>query len=291
MVIAYGLGAIIMFVSPKSVFSNEKSNFSIDEKASSKLDGINSINIGTSSTSINIIPTDENEVSAHFYGKVITSSAYQNPELECYTDGDTLRINTKNKNSTSFNFGFFSSNLKLDIYIPKSYSKELILSSSSGSINIKDIKVKSLSCSSSSGSTYLENVTADEFIQNSSSGSLKADGLFTSKTTSSSSSGSRNITNFTGDLITNSSSGSTNVEYSTFDNDIKANSSSGSIKIKLPDNAEFYLDASTSSGGIDCEFPITITESKKRNKLAGVVGSDKNNIRINCSSGSIDIRK
>ena len=289
MVIAYGIGTIIMFTSPGSVFNGEKNSFNINDTKTASLNGIKAINVNVSSTSINIIPTNESEFKAHLEGNVVSMGSYAKPDLECYTSGNTLYVNVKNKSGV--NFGFFSSSLKLDIYFPAAYSNELKLSSSSGSINARDLKLSKLQCTASSGSTTLENVTADSFDYSSSSGSLNANGLTTNTTKLTSSSGGKRVSSFIGDIKSSSSSGSTKIEYSLFDNSIDINASSGSVEVKLPETAAFYLDANVSSGSIRSDFPIMVTGSNNKHQLKGTVGSDKNKVKINTSSGSIRIIK
>lgn len=289
MAAAYLLCGLVMIVSPKSVFNLEKSSYSIKDEKKSDISGIDEININTSSTTINILPTDESELKARFYGDIISTSNYQKPELECYTEGSRLYVNIKTKPTVIF--GIHSLNTNFDVYVPKSYKKALSASTSSGGIQIKDLTLSDIKFNSSSGSASLDNVICESFTQNSSSGSLRANGLKTNSTKTSTSSGSRKLTNFTGDLTVNSSSGGTYVEYSEFNNDIKVNSSSGSVKILLPSNAGFTLEAAASSGGIDCDFPITVTEKVRRNLLKGTVGNGENSIVINTTSGGINIEK
>jgi lia operon protein LiaG len=289
MLIAYGIGAIITFVSPRASFNGEKNSFDINDTKTSNLNGIKDIRVSVSSTSINIIPTSDNELKAHLNGNVISMGSYSKPDLECYSSGDTLYVNVKNKSGV--NFGFFSSSLKLDVYLPSAYSNELKLTSSSGSINVRDLKLTKLQCSASSGSTTIENVTTDNFDYSSSSGSLNANGLITKTSKLTSSSGSKRVSGFTGDLKATSSSGSTRIEYTNFDNNIDINASSGSVEVKLPETAAFYLDAGVSSGSIRSDFPITVTGSNDKHQLKGTVGSDKNKVKINTSSGSIRIAK
>jgi lia operon protein LiaG len=289
MLIAYGIGAVIMFTSPRSFFSGEKSNFDINHTKTASLNGIKEIQINVSSSSINIIPTTDSELKAHLNGNVMSMSTYAKPDLECYSSGNTLYVNVKNKGGVTF--GFFSSSLKLDIYFPTAYANELKLASSSGSINIRDLKLSKLECSASSGSTTLENITSDSFDYSSSSGNLNASGLKTKTSKLSSSSGSKRVSGFTGDLKATSSSGSSAIEYSTFNNNIDITASSGNVEVKLPEEAEFYLDANVSSGSIRSDFPITVKGSNDKHELKGTVGSDKNKIKINTSSGSIRITK
>jgi lia operon protein LiaG len=289
MLIAYGIGTIIMFTSPKAAFSSEKGSFNIDETKTSSISGIKEIKVSVSSTSINIIPYAEDELKAHLNGNVVSTSPYTKPDLECYTSGSTLYVNVKNNTKTTF--GFFSSSMKLDVYVPSNYANELKLTSSSGSINVKDLKLSTLQCTASSGSTTISNITADSFEYTCSSGSLNASGLITKNTKLSSSSGSKKISGFTGNLRSNSSSGSTRVEYSSFDNNIDISASSGSVEVTLPENSAFYADLRASSGGIRTDFPVTVVGSSDKHQLKGVVGSDKNTVKISTSSGSIRISK
>lgn len=289
MLIAYGIGAIIMFTSPRSAFNGEKSSYEIDQVKTASLSGIKEVKVNVSSTGINIIPYAESEVKAHLNGNIVSMGTYTKPDLECYTSGSTLYVNVKNNNK--INFGFFSSSMKLDVYIPSNYSNELKLTSSSGSIHVKDLKLSSLQCTASSGSTTIDNVAADNFEYNCSSGSITANGLTTKNTKLSSSSGSKKLTGFTGNLRSSSSSGSTRVEYASFDNDIDISASSGSVEITLPENSTFYIDASASSGSIRTDFPVTVVGSSDKRQLKGVVGNDKNKVKIHTSSGSIRISK
>jgi lia operon protein LiaG len=289
MLMSYGIGAIIMFTSPKSTFGGEKSSMNIDDVKAANLSGIKEINVNVSSSNINVIPASEGEFKAALNGNVVSMGTYTKPDLECYASGSTLYVNVKS--NTKVTFGFFSSSLKLDIYIPSTYTNALKLSSSSGSLRVRDLKLSSLQLSASSGSTTIENVTADNFEYSSSSGSFTANGLTTKDSKLSSSSGSKRLSGFTGNLKSTSSSGSTKVEYSTFDNNITVTASSGSVEVKLPDTAAFYLDASASSGSIRSDFPITVTKSNDKHQLRGTVGSDRNKVAINTSSGSIRVTR
>ncbi len=66
--------------------------------------------------------------------------------------------------------------------------------------------------------------------------------------------------------------------------------SSGGITVELPPEASFELDASTGSGNIDSERPLTVTGRISRQALRGAVGSGGPRLEIETSSGSILIR-
>lgn len=287
MLIAYGLGALIMFGTGVNFVKGSKANYTLDDTKTSNIQGINEINVDISSATINIIPQGTSEVKAHLYGDVMSSSSYTKPELECYKSGNTLVIKEVNKNHLMM--GFFSSNIKLDVYIPSDYSNDFKLVSSSGDINANGYKFNKFQCNLSSGSLNLKDIKADTFNYSNSSGDLKANKLTTNTTTLHSSSGSINIDMFSGDLKSDSSSGDIKIQYADFHNNIDMHSSSGEIVLKFPKSAEFRLDASASSGDVTCDFPITVSGKNNDHKLQGVVGSDKNNIRLDVSSGDIKI--
>lgn len=246
----------------------EASDYTINKEETIPADKIKELRIKTSSVSINCIPVETSEIKAHFYGDVRTSNEAAIPELAVETSGNTVEIVVKRKDNTgSFSY---SGNLKLDIYIPVSYSQELKAEASSGSIYISGLKVDKLDAKASSGSLSVTSTAVSEANLQASSGSIK-------------------ISDFSGELNCKSSSGSINAEYSRFNNDVKLQASSGSVTLKLPEDSEFQLKARVSSGSIKCDFPIRMTESSDRKLLEGIVKSDRNKIDITTSSGSIQL--
>lgn len=66
---------------------------------------------------------------------------------------------------------------------------------------------------------------------------------------------------------------------------------SGSIKLMIPSNAGFELDAEAFSGRVNSEFPITMQGTISPKELRGVVNNGGATLRVKTFSGSIDIRK
>jgi DUF4097 and DUF4098 domain-containing protein YvlB len=68
--------------------------------------------------------------------------------------------------------------------------------------------------------------------------------------------------------------------------------SNGRIEVTLAADSEFRFQASTSNGGIDCEFPFDAEGSKSRRRKSGSVGDNPDCLlKLSTSNGSIDIRK
>ena len=285
--VCYGLAALILFETGGNLFNKMVNQYTITDTKKLSVDNIHKINVATSSTTLNIIPEDTNEVKVNLSGSVSTSSNYTKPELQCSKSGDTLYISVKDH--TGIYIGFFNSNMKLDVYVPISYNNDMKLSSSAGDININGFKLNSLQCSLSAGRLTMSNISTSTFNYKNSAGNLKADALLTENATLNSSAGSIDISQFTGNVTSTNSAGDTKIQYASFNNNIDVHSSAGKIEITLPSNSEFNLDAASSFGDVKCDFPVTITGEKKSSILQGNVGNSSNKIKLEDSAGSINL--
>ncbi len=289
MLICYGIGfTIISFTGGfKGDFSisykNKKTYNDLDQEKIEKIDTISQISAETSSCDVNIIPEDREDIKAHFYGNA--TSTFK-PELETKINGKELLIFIKRPKS----YSIFNSDLKLDIFVPENYKENIKIDSSSGSINIQnELTLNNLFIDVSSGDASLKDLNIKNLKYDSSSGSLIGENIVTDSTVLDVSSGTIELNDFTGDLKGDSSSGTIKVNYNVFDNNIDLDTSSGTVNIGLPDDAKFYLDAECSSGEIECDFPIVVRGKQEDNTLRGTVGNDKNKIKIDTSSGDINI--
>lgn len=66
---------------------------------------------------------------------------------------------------------------------------------------------------------------------------------------------------------------------------------SGSIELRIPAASAFDLEASTFSGRIDSDFPVTMSGSMAKNDLRGVVNGGGASLRLRTFSGTIHIYK
>lgn len=267
--------------------------------------GINCINVDTSSTDVNFIPEDRRDIKVHLNGY----SSSSEPELTVKQNGDRLDVYTRNNNRV-ISIGFNITNLKLDIYIPEDYSKDIKIRTSSGEVNIERLNIENFTYDASSG-----DLTGEEFAPRSSrietsSGEVRFRGFggdlelktssgdaeieYSSKsanTNITTSSGNITLTGFTGDLHSRAQSGDIKVDYTDFNNSINMKSSSGEIEISLPTDSQFGIKVDTSSGDIRTDFSVTQTGKIDEDRLEGTVGSSSNQITIDTSSGDVNIRK
>ena len=66
---------------------------------------------------------------------------------------------------------------------------------------------------------------------------------------------------------------------------------SGNVDLILPAGAAFDLEAKTFSGGIDCDFQITMSGKLKKREVRGVVNGGGAEINVKTFSGNIKLKK
>lgn len=72
--------------------------------------------------------------------------------------------------------------------------------------------------------------------------------------------------------------------------DWQLSTSSGGIDIDLPAGQGFQLDASTTSGRIETDFPVTVTGPVNRRSLRGASGGGGPLLQVRTTSGGIEIK-
>lgn len=295
----------------------------IDEEKIETVDGIQNIDIETPFIDVNIISENRKDIRIHYNGSLKANCI---PELNAKKNANTLYITAKKEGINSYSVS--NSNLKLDIYVPMNFKDNIKITTSSGDINVSnvnlynlnvvassgdvkiyDLIIESLSVKTSSGEQEGENlkIVNANFLSSSgninindlfteslsvetSSGDQKFKGLESKKSSFLASSGDIEIYGSTGDVDATTSSGDINLNYDVFSNNITIVASSGDVDIVLPKDAEFNINANTTSGDIESSFPVTVT-GKLKNTLNGKVGNSNNTININTTSGDISIEK
>lgn len=239
----------------------------VDEEKTQSVTGINNIYVNTTSDEINFIKTDSNELKAHFHGYYSSSDKNFRPEFTVTKTGSEIRIKVDYKNHIGVLS--FNSNLKLDVYLPASYTKNLDIGTTSAGVNIDEItslegfKCKTTSggidaklvnagkaeLGASSGSTRI-NGTFDSIDCKATSGEINSDGITAKNASFETSSGAIRVNVTADDLKLHSTSGeitSGNVNAKT----CSAGSSSGRIELR---GNPGKLDANATSGEVDLEY-------------------------------------
>jgi hypothetical protein len=72
---------------------------------------------------------------------------------------------------------------------------------------------------------------------------------------------------------------------------LELESTNGSVDVTLPASAEFQVHASTTNGGIQTDFPVTVQGSFGSKDLSGTVGSGGRELKLATTNGGIDLKK
>lgn len=307
MLICYGSAAIILKLSNFSFsqlinsgndfsfninkdfnFKNDfnKYNYDLNDLIDENLDGVDNIQLSFVSGDIIFHENNENKIKVTLSGSLRSSSELTVPKLQYSKNGSTIKV-TIQKNSF---FGSYSLNSKIDIYLPKDYSKNLSVSSVSADIFLSDKKFVNLETVTTSGDIKLSNITVDSLNAKTVSGDMSGSNITSNKFIADAVSGKIDFDNFEGVTKASTISGSIAIKYTNLIGDIDAHSTSGDIRFSLPDNCSFALDSSSTSGDINSRFSLNNTSSGKRS-LSGSYGNGSNKLSIHTTSGDITLNK
>ncbi|GFZ33547.1 GNAT family acetyltransferase [Clostridium zeae] len=263
-----------------------KYNYDLNDEISESLDGVDNIQLSFVSGDIVFHENNENKIKVTLSGSLRSSSELTAPKLQYSKNGSTMKVYIQ-KNSF---FGSYSLNSKVDIYLPKDYSKNLSVSSVSADILLSDKKFINLEAVTTSGDVKLSNITADSLNIKTVSGDMSGSSITSNKFVADAVSGKIDFDNFEGVTKATTISGDISMKYTNLIGDIDVHSTSGDVKLGLPNNCSFTLESSSTSGDINSRFSLNNTSSGKRS-LSGSYGNGTNKLSIHTTSGDITLNK
>lgn len=300
--IAYGIAAITFFAFGKFSLEEAKSNYNkfgahgifhlsshdynYHDSKTMKLDGIDEISIDLSAGNIKFNNEGTNAIKVKVDG-TITSSSSTKPQLKCYKQGGTLYIELIRNHGIIF--GDYSQDIDVNISLPTAYKNNMKIVSSAGDIDIGGYEFKDLNCKLSAGSLVMNNMSADKFTYKNYAGDLKAENLKTKSSEVKASAGKIQITGFTGDIEGTNSAGDTEIDYAKFDNNIDLTAMAGQIKLILPKDSKFKLDAEASAGSIESDISGIKVSGEVSKAASGEIGESNNTIKLKNTVGDIKI--
>lgn len=243
--------------------------YTINSTSTCKLKGIEQINITASDESVRVINTTSDEVKAHFYGKVSTSSKYLKPTVKCYKSGNTLYIKVEDKNHGGF-FNF-SSNTILDVSIPTYYKNDLKITDSDGNVDIGGYNLKNLDLNLSCGSLNMNNISASNLTYKNEDGNFKGKNIKAQNAVMKSSEGSVDL-----DTIK-----CNEFEYRNSDGNLKAR--------KIRSNS---MNIDTEEGSVELS-DFNGEKLQYNNSDGNLIANNINTkeTKLQASEGSIDVKK
>jgi hypothetical protein len=192
--------------------------------------------------------------------------------------------------------------ISYEITVPA--NSETIASSGSGSISVIDIAAP-VEASAGSGSIELGNI-GGAVEASTGSGSIRADGVagaFEGSTGSgritmsqtapgdvrvSTGSGGSELTGVVGAVRASAGSGRITVE-GRMTGDWDLHTGSGGIRVALPADAAFDIDAESNSGGLDIEHPVTVQGRISKRRITGEVRGGGPLLKIDTGSGGVSV--
>lgn len=265
-----------------------ESTLNIQKDENIEISSINKINVDFSSSNIIVQTTDELKM------RVVQKSARKLSSEEKFTvTNNNNEVTIKRSNSqrifSIFNFG--NSQEKIELYIPKNYSKDLNIRSSSGNIEfISDVAVGSISCIASSGNLVGDNnITAKDINLKVSSGNIDFASLISNNYKIEASSGNIKINTLSGSGELQTNSGNIKVKYKDITEYLNASAGSGNVDLIIPGNLSFEFNGNCSSGNINSNFDLNYKNKRGNEATAKVGNGPYKKIDVKASSGNISI--
>jgi hypothetical protein len=144
-----------------------------------------------------------------------------------------------------------------------------------------------VSASSGSGSITADGI-AGAFEAHAGSGSIRLTQAAPGDVVVSTGSGSSELRGVVGSLRAEAGSGRITIDGQQT-GDWYIDTGSGSVRVRLPEDAAFELDAETGSGGIEIDHPLTVQGKVSRKHLHGQVRGGGEMLTIETGSGSIRV--
>jgi lia operon protein LiaG len=273
------------------------------------VDHVEQIEISGSFIDMDVTQTDKEEIQLVLSGKV-SSTLEENVQLIVIQNGSTLKIEAKLKNR-NWMTGFNRISLNLQVKIPVTFNKDILIKSSSGDICLENIHLHSVYLQASSGDIHVNEVNVKNTLKTKvSSGDINIVGvkahLMSHQSTSGdvevrksmatiirgeSTSGDMNVHDCIGKLEASSTSGDVEIELSQLIDDMELKSTSGDIKVDLqhpPENVEVVFKSSSGDGRV--KIQDLHYEVKKNNQIIGFKGLKEPKIEARTSSGDFILR-
>jgi hypothetical protein len=73
--------------------------------------------------------------------------------------------------------------------------------------------------------------------------------------------------------------------------ELKVGTTNGSVEVTMPASAEFRVNADTTNGGIQTDFPVTVQGSFSSKELSGTVGGGGRELKVATTNGAIRLMK
>lgn len=223
----------------------------VHEKETVESDGIEKINITSSSTDILVTPTDQEDITIEFSGEV-SEKLKDAFALEVSESGGTLDVKLDQKNKLQLSFFTISHYKRLEIRIPANKLSRISVQASSGDINVEGIQADAIEVKAASGDIKVMDTDAAEMLK---------------------------IETASGDILVQQNQAES----------IQLSAASGDITVE-PGDIDFAIDFKSSSGDGTVELEGISFSERSEHRVLGQMGTGDHEIKVRTASGDFNIR-
>lgn len=250
---------------------------------------------------VTIEPWDKQEVgiTVEILGSDSRAEKYK---VEFSQEGNTVKVIGTFGKKKFFNWNLGDLDVMYTINTPKSFNATV--NTAGGNVNVKDLTGR-MELNTSGGNVVTESVTGDVFLSTS-GGDVEANNI-TGNVSAETSGGDVRVESVTGNVKANTSGGDVTIRNAdgivkggtsggdvrvTLSSDVKGvdvETSGGSIEIAMKEGTGADIEAETTGGSVDCDFPVTVRGKVRESELHGKINGGGNTIRASTTGGDIRI--
>ncbi|MFC0190087.1 DUF4097 domain-containing protein [Fictibacillus aquaticus] len=256
-----------------------------------KSGGVENIEVDVSSTDVTVVPGQSGQIEVTLKGRLSkTIKEKSNYKLSVEEKGDTLKVKVTQKNMY-FYVGMGRVDLNLEVKVPEKMYKSLVIETSSGDIELRDLKADKVEAEASSGDIKMKNVSADSVSRSeTSSGDITLKDSVSKKFELLASSGDMILNGLKGDVTAETSSGEIDVKGKSASGNIKADTASGDVNVVFEDRPEsLSIVFEGSSGDGTVNLAGVDYDKKTDHTIAGRIGEGKYKLQVTTSSGDFEL--
>jgi DUF4097 and DUF4098 domain-containing protein YvlB len=289
--------AIALALAATSVLAAEKT---LDRTFDVSAGGL--LTVDADGANISVAGGDGNKVAVHISARG-TDKDLEDLNLSAEASSDGIRVEAKrpNRHGGWFNWGNSRLEARIEVRVPRSYRVEARTSggdvqleevsgpssmrTSGGNITARDVK-GAFEGHTSGGNVHIESMEGPVNVHTSGGNVsvMKIKGDVEANT----SGGDVRVAGVDGKINAGTSGGSVRCELTGPNRGITATTSGGSVWLTLPKDITGTLDAASSGGHIDSDFPISTTRWSEH-RLNGQINGGGNEIYVRSAGGSITL--
>lgn len=298
----------IVLLSSAQALGGPTADFTIDTERSFAAGRLSALEIKTISTDVRFHEAPGPKLRVHFHG-TFSGPAEERPVLTAFVEGGTLHASIEHPRTTALISWSTHANLVLDVYAPRKAWSRIRIGTTSGNATAGAIEAARFEFRSVSGRLSASKIKAKQAELRTTSGEVRADKLSgdvnfssisgdlqimdfdTGHSTLHTTSGQVRLPRLRGGFSFRSVSGGLTAGLVALNGDIRTDTTSGDVELTLPAGARFTLDFRTTTGRLECEFPLLTSASGDRRRTTGTVGNGGKKIEARSVSGALRILK